>query len=70
MTADKNDNLEYYISLAEASSLSGYHQDYLGQLCRAGKLAGKKLGRNWVTTKFALDELMEKCSDLTRAAKL
>src|ERR1043165_1415695 len=46
------------ISLAEASRITGYHQDYLGQLCRLGKLSGKKLGRNWTTTKAALDEFV------------
>lgn len=51
-----NINIANKISLAEAARLSGYHQDYLGQLCRGGKLRGFKYGRNWFTTQEALDE--------------
>ena len=41
-----------YISLKEAAELSGYSQDYLGQLIRKGKLPGKKVYVNvaWMTT--------------------
>ena len=31
--------------------MTKYKQDYLGLLCRQGKLKGEKFGRNWVTTK-------------------
>jgi hypothetical protein len=46
-----------FISLPEASELTGYHPDYLGFLARTGKLKANKIGRNWVTTKAALDEM-------------
>ena len=42
------------ISLAKAAEITGYHQDYLGQLCRLGRLPAKKVGRNWFTTDEAL----------------
>lgn len=45
------------ISLAYAAKLTGYHQDYLGQLCRAGKLPASKVGRNWFTSKEAIEKL-------------
>lgn len=45
------------ISLARAAQLTGYHQDYLGQLCRMGKLEGVKIGRNWFTSSAALNSL-------------
>ncbi|HEX3095487.1 MAG TPA: hypothetical protein VHQ20_00010 [Patescibacteria group bacterium] len=45
------------ISLARAAELTGYHQDYLGQLCRLGRLPAKKVGRNWFTSKEALQSL-------------
>ncbi len=45
------------ISLARAAELTGYHQDYLGQLCRLGRLPAKKVGRNWFTTDDALRNL-------------
>lgn len=45
------------ISLARAAQLTGYHQDYLGQLCRLGKLPATKVGRNWFTSAAALNSL-------------
>ena len=49
------------ITLREASKISGYNPDYLGFLIREGKLRGKKVGRNWLTTredvKYYLDNL-------------
>lgn len=51
-----------YISLKEAAALSGYSPDYVGQLIRQGKLAGKQIFSNvaWVTTEEALHEYMER----------
>lgn len=46
------------ISLSQAAELSGYHQDYLGQLCRLGKIKAAKIGRNWYTTKSELQNLL------------
>jgi hypothetical protein len=51
------ENQDKILSLNEASTLTGYHQDYLGQLCRSGKLRGQKIGRNWTTTQSAISEL-------------
>ncbi len=45
------------ISLSKAAQISGYHQDYLGQLCRLGKLKAAKIGRNWYTTAEELQAL-------------
>ncbi len=39
------------ITLREASKISGYNPDYLGFLIREGQLRGKKVGRNWLTTR-------------------
>ncbi len=47
-----------FISLAQASEQTGYHQDYLGFLARTGKLRAQKIGRNWVTTQSAITELL------------
>ena len=46
--------LKKLLSLREASELSGYHKDYLGQLIRGGDLHGIKKGRSWFTTQDAL----------------
>jgi len=53
------ENNNAFISLAEASEQTGYHQDYLGFLCRKGKLKSLKIGRNWVTTQKGLDEYIK-----------
>jgi hypothetical protein len=51
------DNNSGLISLSRAAQLTGYHQDYLGQLCRLGKLPAQKVGRNWFTSEDALNNL-------------
>jgi hypothetical protein len=45
-----------YISLKEASKISGYASDYIGFLIRAGKIPGKKIYSriNWVATEEAI----------------
>lgn len=45
-----------FISLKEASELSGYSSDYVGQLIREGKIPGKQVFSNvaWVTTEAAV----------------
>ncbi len=59
MLDTKTENENNFISLAEASQKTGYHQDYLGFLCRTGKLQGFKIGRNWVITKPALEAFLQ-----------
>lgn len=44
------------ISAKEASDISGYNPDYISQLIRSGKLQGKRIGRNWFTTKESVLE--------------
>lgn len=36
-----------YVSSKRASQMTGYTKDYIGQMCRAGKLDSKLVGRNW-----------------------
>lgn len=50
----------HYITLKEAAKMSGYSPDYLGQLIRKGKLAGKQIYLNvaWVTTEKALKDYL------------
>ncbi len=59
MNSDTTDNqFPHRISLSQAAALSGYHQDYLGQLCRMGKIKASKIGRNWYTTQSELQSLL------------
>lgn len=50
------------ISLKEASSISGYSADYIGQLIRAGKIPGKQVYCNvqWMTTAQAVQDYKKK----------
>jgi hypothetical protein len=47
---------EKYISLREASKISGYSPDYVGYLIRTGKIPGRMVytGVSWQTTKEAI----------------
>jgi hypothetical protein len=57
-----------YLSLKEASELTGYSSDYVGQLIRSGKIEGKQVYSHvsWVTTKDALDAYMNKNGKVPR----
>ncbi len=56
-----NDNKEKYLTLKEAADISGYAPDYVGQLIRKGKIAGKQIYCNvaWVTTEEAIKKYLE-----------
>jgi Fic family protein len=47
------------LTMAEASKLSPYTQEYLSLLARKGSIGAFKLRRNWVITKKALNEYLE-----------
>ncbi len=51
---------EKYITLKEASKMTGYSPDYLGQLIRKGKLEGKQVYLNvaWMTTEKAVKDYL------------
>lgn len=57
-TSNKKDG--GYISLTEASKLTPYSQEYLSLLARKGKLETVKFGRNWKTTRKAVEEYLSK----------
>src|SRR3989338_2923342 len=45
-------NGKKYISAKEAAKIAGYTSDYVGQLCRAGKIECRMVGHTW----FVLEE--------------
>ena len=47
--------LDDLITLQEASVMCGLTQPHLALLVRRGLLWGKKIGRDWVTTRQAID---------------
>ena len=46
---------ERLISLREAAALSGLSHAHLRLLARKGKLEARRMGRDWFTTKNAVD---------------
>ena len=64
------DSENKYISLAEASELCEYSQEYLSLRARQGKLKAVKLGRNWVTTKEWLNDYINRYISLAEASEL
>lgn len=59
-----NDQNLKFISLANAAENTPYSQEYLSLLVRKGKLLGKKIGRNWYTTRDAVRRYTEKQLEL------
>jgi len=53
-------NIDDLISLREASDISGLSTSQLRLLVSKGKIWGKKIGRNWVTTISAVHDYMER----------
>ena len=51
-------NLNDLIPLSQAAEISGLSQPHLALLARKGDIWATKIGRNWVTTKAALDEYL------------
>jgi len=51
MTTPLNTNL---ISTKHASEISGYHPDYIGRLCRSGKINSTQFGRSWLVDRDSL----------------
>ena len=47
--------LEDWISVADAAAYTGYSDRHIRYLLATGQLAGRKFGRDWFTTKQALD---------------
>ncbi len=47
-----------YISSKRAAKENRYHVDYIGQLIRAGKIIGSKVGRTWYVEVESLDKYL------------
>jgi excisionase family DNA binding protein len=43
-----------WLTIQEASKLSGYHAEYLRTLIREGKLTARKFGPLWAISKYVL----------------
>lgn len=49
---------QMFISLREATEYCDYSQEYLSLLARKGRLAAVKIGKDWMTTKEAVEEYL------------
>lgn len=45
-----------YVSSKRAAQITGYAKDYVGQLCREGRVEARLVGRNWYVLDSALRE--------------
>ncbi len=43
-----------YVSSKRAAQITGYAKDYIGQLCREGRVEARLVGRNWYVLESAL----------------
>lgn len=54
----KEDLLPEWISVQEAAAYTGYTVQHIRYLLREGKVKGRRFGRDWFTTREALDEYL------------
>ncbi|GHV71927.1 hypothetical protein AGMMS49928_26230 [Spirochaetia bacterium] len=59
-SAPDSDDKYGYISLRQASELCEYSIEYLSYLSRTGLLKSLKIKRNWLTTREALMDYIER----------
>ena len=45
-----------YISSKRAADITGYAKDYVGQLCREGRIPARLVGRNWFVLEAAIQD--------------
>src|SRR3989338_7405803 len=47
---------EKYVSSKRAAELTGYAKDYIGQLCREGRVEARLVGRSWYVREAAIKD--------------
>jgi hypothetical protein len=45
-----------YVSSKRAAEMTGYAKDYIGQMCREGRVEARLVGRNWYILKSGLEK--------------
>ena len=45
-----------YVSSKRAAQMTGYAKDYIGQLCREGRVPARLVGRNWYVLEAAIQD--------------
>jgi len=51
----QDESQDLYVSIKDASLLTGYNIQYLRRMLRHGKIQGVKIGQRWLIKKFSLD---------------
>jgi len=60
-----------YISVKRAAEITKYSKDYVGQLCREGKILGSRIGRNWyIAEKSILRHRTENSTEISPVSKI
>ena len=62
-------NFDDLITILEASEYSGLSDRHIRLLLAQGKVCGKKLGHDWVTTKKCIDEYLNQKNKRGRKSK-
>ena len=52
--------IQEFITASQAAKLAGYNPDYFSSLIRGGEVRGRKVGKNWVTTRQEVDRFLKK----------
>jgi hypothetical protein len=58
-----------YVSAARASEITGYHQDYVGQLARSGKILSRQVGNRWYVDREGIMAHKQEKDDLLGAVQ-
>src|SRR3989344_3577258 len=45
-----------YVSSKQAAKMTGYAKDYVGQLCREGRVPARLVGRSWYVLESAIQD--------------
>ncbi len=59
-----------YVSAARASQTTGYHQDYVGQLARSGKILSKQVGNRWYVERHGIAQHKKEKDALLAAVQI
>ena len=52
-----------YVSSKRAAKITGYAKDYVGQLCREGRVSARLVGRNWYVLESSIREAPFWCAE-------
>lgn len=58
-----------YISSRRAAKIMGYTQDYIGQLCRGGKIEARQVGRGWYIPELVVLENVKAKANETQESR-